>query len=138
MEPCATDEWVYMSTRDGKANLCYLDLDMSLSFDTFEANVFQTLDVAPSQLHPNGWVAMQAFCVICHYLCMRPIAPKFLHHYVVHVGAKSRWYKGFKGRFVKVRAVSGVLFITDRGRALLLAAASKVQRVVLGRYVSRG
>ncbi|RDY09673.1 hypothetical protein CR513_05939, partial [Mucuna pruriens] len=29
-----------------------------LPFDCFAANVLQILEVAPSQLHPNGWAAI--------------------------------------------------------------------------------
>ncbi|RDX84026.1 hypothetical protein CR513_34988, partial [Mucuna pruriens] len=60
-----------------------------------------------------------------------PNPPKFFHHYIVRMGAKSRWvslislsrtylftaystsYKGFKGRFVKVQAVDGASFMVN-------------------------
>ncbi|RDX83003.1 hypothetical protein CR513_36134, partial [Mucuna pruriens] len=41
----------------------FKDLGVSLPFDCFAADVLRTLGVAPSQLQPNNWAAMQAFRV---------------------------------------------------------------------------
>ncbi|RDX68476.1 hypothetical protein CR513_52529, partial [Mucuna pruriens] len=106
-----------MGKKASKTNFFYMyetqlqDLSMNLLFYKLEVDILRTLEVISGQLHPNG--------VICHYLRMEPTAPKFLHYYVVQVGAKSMWvlliglsktclyvaystsYKGFKGCFVK-------------------------------------
>ncbi|KAL2319189.1 hypothetical protein Fmac_033065 [Flemingia macrophylla] len=39
----------------------FRDLQVKLSFDDFILSVLQVLNVAPTQLHPNSWAAMQAF-----------------------------------------------------------------------------
>ncbi|KAL2324392.1 hypothetical protein Fmac_023450 [Flemingia macrophylla] len=44
-------------------------------------SVLRTLNVAPTQLHPNSWAAMQAFKVLCLSLGVMPTAPLFLHFY---------------------------------------------------------
>jgi len=44
------------------------DLHVTLPFDEFTMGVLQILNVAPTQLHPNSWVALQAFKAICVFL----------------------------------------------------------------------
>ncbi|RDX73468.1 hypothetical protein CR513_46923, partial [Mucuna pruriens] len=91
---------------------------------------------------------MQAFRVVCHYLCIRPIAPLFLYHYSTRIGAKAGWvslspfpktnlfnaysasYKGFKACFVKIKALSSASFANDQKTpSPLLETSSKVQGV---------
>ncbi|RDX67674.1 hypothetical protein CR513_53420, partial [Mucuna pruriens] len=64
----------------------FRNFGITFPFNRFEAEVLRTLNVAPSQLHPNRWVAMQAIQVMCHCLRMEPTTAKFLVHYV-----KSGW-----------------------------------------------
>jgi len=42
-------------------NTFFVDLHITLPFDDFTMGVLRTLNVAPTQLHPNSWVALQAF-----------------------------------------------------------------------------
>jgi len=43
-------------------------LHVALPFDDFTMSVLQTLNVAPSQLHPNTWASLQAFRLMCDLL----------------------------------------------------------------------
>jgi len=42
-------------------NTFFADLHITLPFDNFTMGVLRILNVAPTQLHPNSWVALQAF-----------------------------------------------------------------------------
>ncbi|RDX90541.1 hypothetical protein CR513_27578, partial [Mucuna pruriens] len=108
-----------------------VDLEVTLPFEFFEADVLRMLGIAPSQLHPNGWAVLQAFKVVCMALVVIPSALVFLSHYTIRVSKKVGWvslaplpntslfstymapYKGFKGRFVKIKAVEGNSFCVD-------------------------
>ncbi|KAL2329820.1 hypothetical protein Fmac_017401 [Flemingia macrophylla] len=59
----------------------FRDLEVKLPFDDFILSVLRTLNVAPTQLHPNSWAAMQAFKVLCLSLGVTPMTPLFLHFY---------------------------------------------------------
>ncbi|RDX63379.1 hypothetical protein CR513_58192, partial [Mucuna pruriens] len=93
-EPCSANESVFMGAWEGDINFIYLyktlfqDLGITPSFDAFKVDVLNVLNVAPTHLYPNGWAAMQAFWVICHFLHMEPTAAKFLHHYAMRLYQK--------------------------------------------------
>jgi len=98
----------------------FSDLHVSLPFDAFMVGVLRTLNVAPSQLHPNTWVSMQAFRVVCRTFGVRPLSTCFLHFYASHPSDLVGWhslvsrsgsvlfkaflasYKNFKENFFKV------------------------------------
>jgi len=76
--------------------------------------------VAPTQLHPNTWSSIQAFCLICGVLHLHPTPSCFLNYYTSHPTNPVLWhslisqlgnvifnsfatsYKKFKKRFFKV------------------------------------
>ena len=82
--------------------------------------VLRVLNVAPTQLHPNSWAAIQAFRLLCDVLSLRPIARSFLHFFGTRPGDRICWlslvgqtknslfapyttsYKNFKTGFFKV------------------------------------
>ncbi|KOM24678.1 hypothetical protein LR48_Vigan2420s000100 [Vigna angularis] len=117
----ASDEFFYCY-----AALFY-DLYVRLPFTTFQMDVLRTLNVAPSQLHPNSWGYVQAFGVLCGALGIRPTVGLFLHFFRCRPLATKGWvslisepgnallelylqsYRGFKEKFFKVS-------ITDAGR----------------------
>jgi len=41
--------------------------------------VLRALNVAPTQVHPNSWAYMQAFCVLCQSLYLQPSPYAFLY-----------------------------------------------------------
>ncbi|KAL2324948.1 hypothetical protein Fmac_024006 [Flemingia macrophylla] len=59
----------------------FRDLHVKLPFDDFIMSVLRMLNMAPTQLHPNSWAAMQAFKVLCLDLGVTPSAPLFLYFY---------------------------------------------------------
>ncbi|KOM56232.1 hypothetical protein LR48_Vigan10g212400 [Vigna angularis] len=105
----------------------FYDLYLRLPFTTFQMDVLRTLNVAPSQLHPNSWGYVQAFAVLCRALGIRPTVGLFLYFFRCRPVAKKGWvslisepgnallelylqsYRGFKEKFFKV-------LITDAGR----------------------
>ncbi|RDX86015.1 hypothetical protein CR513_32691, partial [Mucuna pruriens] len=107
------------------------DLGVVLPFEFFEADVLRMLGIAPSQLHPNGWAAIQAFKVVCLTLGVLPTTSIFLSHYTTRVGQSVGWvsltplpntglftsytasYKGFKSRFIKIKAAEVGHFCVD-------------------------
>ncbi|RDY00191.1 hypothetical protein CR513_16657, partial [Mucuna pruriens] len=134
---CAKGERVCHVAKAGEDDFIYMyetvlaDLGVVLPFEFFEADVLRMLGIAPSQLHPNGWAAIQAFKVVCLALGVMPSASVFLSHYTMRVSKKVGWvslaplpntslfstyttsYKGFKSRFVKIKAVGGGRFCAD-------------------------
>ncbi|RDY08024.1 hypothetical protein CR513_07795, partial [Mucuna pruriens] len=68
-----------------------LDLGVSFPLDHFTAEVLRTIGITPSQLNPNGWVALQAFKIVCQALMVTPFASVFLNHYTILVGKKVGW-----------------------------------------------
>ncbi|RDX97067.1 hypothetical protein CR513_20193, partial [Mucuna pruriens] len=138
MVRCGKKERVCHAANEGEEPFIYmyetvfLDLGVTLPFDFFEAGVLRMLGIDPSQLHPNGWAAIQAFKVVCLALGMSSSAPFFLSHYTTRVGQLVGWvslallpniglftsymasYKGFKSRFVKIKATEVGHFCVDR------------------------
>jgi len=56
-------------------------LHVRLPFDEFTVGVLRILNVAPSQLQPNAWAALEAFKLVCRALGLKPSPPVFLHYY---------------------------------------------------------
>ncbi|RDY08529.1 hypothetical protein CR513_07222, partial [Mucuna pruriens] len=81
------DECVCHSGKDEDSDFIYMyetlfkDLRVTLPFDSFAARVLRILKVAPTQLHPNGWASMQAFCMVCRALSITPTTHLFLSYY---------------------------------------------------------
>ncbi|RDX83006.1 hypothetical protein CR513_36132, partial [Mucuna pruriens] len=98
----------------------FKDLGVSLPFDCFAIDVLKILGVAPSQLHPNNWVSMQAFLVICQALALIPSTSLFLSHYTLGLAkaqAGSPWpyspreaYSTPKRPLTRVYALCGASF----------------------------
>ncbi|RDY14226.1 hypothetical protein CR513_00739, partial [Mucuna pruriens] len=137
MTHCSPSERVCHVCKEGEGDFVYMyetvlqDLGVTFPLDHFTADVLRLVGVAPSQLHSNGWAALQALKVVCAVLTMTPSAPVFLSHYNIRVGKKVGWvslaplpntslfsaytvsYKGFKGRFLKIRALTEGSLCTD-------------------------
>ncbi|KOM37981.1 hypothetical protein LR48_Vigan03g136300 [Vigna angularis] len=117
----ASDEFFYCY-----AALFY-DLYLRLPFTGFQMDVLRTLNVAPSQLHPNSWGYVQAFGLLCRALGIRPTVGLFLYFFRCRPVATKGWvslifepgnallelylqsYRNFKEKFLKVS-------ITEVGR----------------------
>lgn len=57
-------------------------------FEEFHMEVLRELNVAPSQLHLNGWACMQAFVVLCSTLGFMSTLVIFLHYFRTRSPAK--------------------------------------------------
>ncbi|RDX98124.1 hypothetical protein CR513_18970, partial [Mucuna pruriens] len=108
-------------------------LGIRLPFTHFERVVLQALNVAPTQLHPNGWAYVRAFELLCEDLGKAPTLGVFFWFYIVKKVDKVGWtslcsrpkrklfepflasYKKFKTRFFKVTpGDSGPNLLVDR------------------------
>ena len=61
-----------------------------LPFTNFKVADFQHLQVAPSQLHPNGTVFVRAFQIVCEYLRIGATIPLFFYFFHIQ---RSRIYR---------------------------------------------
>jgi len=115
----------------------FVDLFVSLPFYVFTMGVLRTLNVAPTQVHPNTWASLQAFRLLCDVMCLHPTPSCFLSYYNSHPAKKVAWhslagrpgsvlfylfalsYKRFKERFVKVviRPEATSFFFDSVGRS---------------------
>jgi len=95
-------------------------ISLRLPFTTFERELLTKVNVAPAQLHPNGWAFVRAFQILCGYLGIPPLMDVFLHFFEVKKQGKSLWvsfsgvasrilftlfknsFKGWKGNFFRV------------------------------------
>ena len=50
--------------------------------------VLKYLNVAPTQLHPNGWASMQAFSILCKFLSLSPSPKAFMYYYSSRPGKR--------------------------------------------------
>lgn len=58
---------------------------MRVPFDDFTIGVLCILNLAPSQLHPNRWVATQALWVLCLYTYVKATPGLFLHYFFLSI-----------------------------------------------------
>lgn len=90
----------------------------------FECDVLQYLNIAPTQLHPNGWGFLRAFSILMKGLDSVPSIGWFFYYFQAKANTKVGWtslnkqprrgillaltqsYKDFKPKFFRVRAGS--------------------------------
>lgn len=131
LEPCVEGENVCMtSPSDGRPAHTYLyqtlvdGIHVRLPFSPFECGVLNLINVAPTQLHPNGWGFMRAFAVVCEALGITPTVGLFFSFYQVKGCSTGNWvyisaqkgkgflvgyrnsYKLWKNKFFRVRPSS--------------------------------
>ncbi|RDX72316.1 hypothetical protein CR513_48221, partial [Mucuna pruriens] len=126
VSPCRIGETVNIgSSTEGRLFFYLYDtfhskLGIRLPFSHFERAVLQALNVAPTQLHPNGWAYVRAFELLCEDLGRAPSLGVFFWFYTVKKTEKVGWmslcsrpkrklfipflqsYKKFKTQFFKV------------------------------------
>jgi len=51
---------------------------MRLPFSRFESELLTEINVAPAQLHPNGWAFVKAFDILCGFFGRAPSVDIFL------------------------------------------------------------
>ncbi|RDX92628.1 hypothetical protein CR513_25209, partial [Mucuna pruriens] len=93
--PCSLVERVCHSAWEGEESFIYMyrfvlqDLGVTLPFQPFETDVLRSLGIAPSQLHPSSWAALQAFRFLCRSLSFLPSVPLFLYYHTIHPNEKA-------------------------------------------------
>jgi len=70
----------------------FSDLHVSLPFDEFTMDVIWSLNVAPTQIHPNTWVSIQAFRLLGDALRLHPSPSSFLSYYTSHPAQPVSWH----------------------------------------------
>ncbi|KAG2383986.1 uncharacterized protein HKW66_Vig0152510 [Vigna angularis] len=131
---CGENERVFYGKENSKDDFfyvySYLFYDMYLRFplNVFQMDVLKTLNVAPTQLHPNSWGYIQAFAVMCQALAINPTVALFFYFFRTRPIEKRGWvslitepgdailelyaqsFRGFKNQFFRVS-------ITESGRS---------------------
>lgn len=84
---CKGNEHVFHGKGDSRDDFFFMyvflfnKMYIRLPFDHFHMGVLRELNVAPSQLHLNGWVYMQAFEALCVTLHLTLTLTTFLHYF---------------------------------------------------------
>ena len=68
--------------------IVFRDLGLRLPFSDLQAGVFNHLNLAPSQLHPNAIAFLRAFELTCRFLRIGAVIPVFFR--VFHLQRQSR------------------------------------------------
>jgi len=72
-------------------NTFFVDLHITLPFDNFTMGVLRILNVAPTQLHPNSWAALQVFRLLCRIFKLEPTPESFLYYYNTRPSTPVGW-----------------------------------------------
>jgi len=87
----------------------FSNLHIFLPFDNFTMGVLRTLNIAPTQLHPNTWVSIQAFRLIYDVLCLHPTPFCFLCYYTSHPVYSVLWHS------LSIRSEATSYFFNETG-----------------------
>ena len=126
--PCRVNQPVfYDESSDSEGPLCFIystifkKLFLRLPFASFERALLIEINVTPAQLHPNSWAFVRAFSILCHHFGHLPSVDVFLYFFEAKSPSQKLWmsfngfagrvlltlfqqsYKGFKGKFFKIR-----------------------------------
>jgi len=71
---------------------------LRLPFTPFERELLTEVNVAPAQLHPNGWAFVRAFQILCWYLGIPPSMDVFLYFFEVKKAREKSLGELFRGR----------------------------------------
>ncbi|KOM38407.1 hypothetical protein LR48_Vigan03g178900 [Vigna angularis] len=66
-------------------------LFIRVPFTKFQMAVLREANVAPAQLHPNSWAAVQAFLAMCLAVGVTPTIPVFFHYFEVRPPPRGGW-----------------------------------------------
>jgi len=128
IRPCSESEPVCVDDRANDGELFFFfyqtvfkRIRQRLLFSSFERELLTEVNVAPSQLHPKSWAFVRAFSILCNHFGHPPFVDVFLHFFEAKNLGKNFWvsfsgvrgrviltlfqqsYKGFKGKFFRVR-----------------------------------
>jgi len=75
-------------------------LKLRLPFTGFEHALLTEVNVAPAQLHPNSWVVVWAFAILCNNFGHTPSVDVFLYFFEAKSPGRKLWmsFNGVVGR----------------------------------------
>ncbi|KOM32903.1 hypothetical protein LR48_Vigan01g245900 [Vigna angularis] len=91
------DERVYYGKRSSPDDFFYMyanvfvQLFVRVPFTEFQMVVLREANVAPAQLHPNSWAAIQAFLTMCLAVGVTLTIPVFFHYFEVRPPPQGGW-----------------------------------------------
>ncbi|KOM49775.1 hypothetical protein LR48_Vigan08g060200 [Vigna angularis] len=91
------NERVYYGKRASPNDFFYVyltfftHLHLRVPFTKFQMAVLREVNVAPTQLHPNSWAAVQAFLAMCLAVGVTPTIPVFFHFFEVRPAPSGGW-----------------------------------------------
>jgi len=126
--PCRVGKHVCCDeSSDSEGSFCFIystifrKLSLRLPFTCFERALLTEVNVAPPQLHPNSWAFVRSFSILCDHIGHTSSVDVFLYFFEAKSPGKNLWvsfngvagrvlltlfqqsYKGFKGKFFKIR-----------------------------------
>jgi len=66
-------------------------LGLILPLTVFQYALLKHLNMAPSQIHPNSWVIVRAFEILCPFFNIWPSVPVFLFFFQMKLTGKIGW-----------------------------------------------
>jgi len=85
----------YLSEPEGPIYFIYSTvfqrLGLRLPFTPFERALLTEVNVSPAQLHPNNWVFVRAFLILCHCLGRTPSVDVFFFFFEAKSPSKKLW-----------------------------------------------
>ncbi|KAG2403618.1 uncharacterized protein HKW66_Vig0189050 [Vigna angularis] len=69
----------------------FTHLFIRVPFTEFQTAVLREVNVAPTQLHPNSWAAVQAFMAMCSAVGVTPTIPVFFYYFAVRPSPSGGW-----------------------------------------------
>lgn len=67
------------------------DFKIYIPFTDFESDLLKTLNIAPSQLRPNGWGFIKAFEIVCDAMDITPNLGFFFLFFELNGAQKGGW-----------------------------------------------
>ncbi|KOM29693.1 hypothetical protein LR48_Vigan746s000600 [Vigna angularis] len=69
----------------------FTHLFIRVPFTEFQTAILREVNVAPTQLHPNSWAAVQAFIAMCSAVGVTPTIPVFFYYFAVRPSSSGGW-----------------------------------------------
>ncbi|KOM37834.1 hypothetical protein LR48_Vigan03g121600 [Vigna angularis] len=100
----------------------FRDLCVRIPFSKYQMGVLCALNVAPRQIHPNGWAYMQAFVVVCTTLALTPTPATFLYFFCALPHRKKSW--------VSIAPVKGKQLFTKASKEKFVSSNKRSKRKI--------
>ncbi|KOM28052.1 hypothetical protein LR48_Vigan492s001600 [Vigna angularis] len=91
------NERVYYGKRSSPDDFFFMYLNVfsqlfvRVPFTNFQMAILREANVAPAQLHPNSWAAVQTFLAMCLAMGVTPTIPVFFHYFEVRPPPNGGW-----------------------------------------------